>query len=90
MRLETFWHRYVVALSLILGLLLTSHVFSLAELRHGAHDAAAINMSGSQRMLLQQIAHVMHDYVETPTETSRTRLKDSIECSKARTTNWSN
>ena len=77
MRLKSFWPRYAVAISLILGLLFTSHMFSRAELRHGVHDAAAINMSGRQRMLLEQIAHLSHDYAQAPSKEMRARLEES-------------
>jgi len=63
--LKALWRRYIIALALIFGLLMTSHIVSREALHQGAQDASTINMSGRQRMLLQRIAHIADDYSET-------------------------
>ena len=76
--LESHLNRYILALSIILALILASHIVSLTALRQGAHDATAINMSGSQRMLLQQMSHAAHDYAEDGSPELRENLRASI------------
>lgn len=75
--LNALWRRYIVALGLIFGLLLVSHVFSRQALEQGASDAYAINLSGSQRMLLQQIAYTAHNYAESHSERDRKTLVEA-------------
>ncbi|WP_300421931.1 diguanylate cyclase [uncultured Hyphomonas sp.] len=77
--LESHLNRYILALSIVLALILASHIVSLTALRQGAHDATAINMSGSQRMLLQQMSHAAHDYAEDGSPELRENLRDSIK-----------
>ena len=77
--LESHLNRYILALSIILALILASHIMSLTALRQGAHDATAINMSGRQRMLLQQMSHAAHAYAEDGSPELRENLKDSIK-----------
>ena len=75
--LAALWRRYIVALALIFGLLMTSHVFSRLALHHGAHDASTINTSGRQRMLLQRMAHAAHDFAEDGDPADRDKLEAS-------------
>jgi len=73
--LKALWRRYIIALALIFGLLMTSHIVSREALHQGAQDASTINMSGRQRMLLQRIAHVATDYAETQDLEDRNTLQ---------------
>jgi diguanylate cyclase (GGDEF)-like protein len=77
--LETHLHRYILALSIILALIIASHIVSVTALRQGAHDATAINMSGRQRMLLQQMSHAAHDYADDGSPELRENLRASIK-----------
>ena len=52
------WRRYALALSVVLALLVTSHVASLRALSGGEEAAAAINISGRQGMLSQRILYL--------------------------------
>lgn len=51
------WRRYVVALGLVLALLVTSHVASVAAMTGGEEAATVINVAGRQRMLSQRILY---------------------------------
>ena len=75
--LKALWRRYIIALALIFGLLMTSHIVSREALHQGAQDASTINMSGRQRMLLQRIAHIADDYSETQDLEDRNQLQTS-------------
>lgn len=77
--LESHLNRYILALSIILALILASHIIAVTSLRQGAHDASAINMSGRQRMLLQQMSHAAQDYAVHGSPELRQDLKDNID-----------
>ena len=52
---KSLWKRYAVALSLILALIVSTHLIESQALKSAQADAELINLSGKQRMLSQQI-----------------------------------
>jgi len=52
---ETLWRRYALAISAILILISASHFMALDATSSGEENAAAVNISGRQRMLSQRI-----------------------------------
>lgn len=53
------WRRYVLALSAVAAFLVASHVTSVLSTRGSQETAAAINISGRQRMLSQRIVGLL-------------------------------
>ncbi|MEP1145027.1 MAG: EAL domain-containing protein [Henriciella sp.] len=81
---RSIWKRYIIALVLIAGLLMTSHLAPQWSIRANAKNAELINVSGQQRMLSQRIlvlsSHLADEYdQETAAELSETiqRFSDS-------------
>lgn len=52
---KSLWKRYAVALSLILAIIVSTHLIESQALKSSQADAELINLSGKQRMLSQQI-----------------------------------
>lgn len=52
---RSLWKRYAVALSLILAIIVSTHLIESQALKSSQADAELINLSGKQRMLSQQI-----------------------------------
>lgn len=52
---KSLWKRYAVALSLILAIIVSTHLIESQALKSAQADAELINLSGKQRMLSQQI-----------------------------------
>ncbi|MEO1101103.1 MAG: diguanylate cyclase [Pseudomonadota bacterium] len=62
--IEALWKRYAIALSLILAMVVSSHLLEFHALKSARQDAALINTSGKQRMLSQQMILLAQRYVE--------------------------
>ena len=54
-RANSLWKRYAVTLSLILAIIVTTHIIESQSVKSAQADAELINMSGKQRMLSQQM-----------------------------------
>lgn len=77
---EMLWKHYLAALSLLLAIVLASHMFEFQALKSARKDAELINISGKQRMLSQQIVLFAKDKAGQGVDatTSRDPLNQSI------------
>ncbi|MEO1686818.1 MAG: EAL domain-containing protein [Pseudomonadota bacterium] len=73
------WIRYVAAVSLILALLLGSHLVAMSAVHASRDDAEIVNVSGRQRMLSQRILYLADRYAEAPDPDVAIRLAASIQ-----------
>ena len=74
---------YLLALSILLGSVVTTLVVTDRLAMRLETDAAKINMSGRQRMLSQRIIYLAQDLAQTPSPETRARLEQTITEFKA-------
>ncbi len=74
---QTLWRRYVFALVLIAGFLITSHVMALLALSGGEEGSTAINISGRQRMLSQRVLALKEREIAEPNNRAFTAALDT-------------
>ncbi|MEM1380994.1 MAG: ATP-binding protein [Pseudomonadota bacterium] len=76
LRSENLYPRYILAASLIIVLVVTSHVMARQALSGGEEAARAINISGRQRSLSQRITHQTILEAQDPNDRLLTRSLD--------------
>ncbi|NQY98085.1 MAG: EAL domain-containing protein [Henriciella sp.] len=73
------WKRYIIALVLVAGLLMTSHQAPQWSIKANAKNAALINESGRQRMLSQRILVLSSQMAEAYDPETAAELNDTVQ-----------
>ena len=73
------WKRYIIALVLVAGLLMTSHQAPKWSINANAKNAELINLSGKQRMLSQRILLLSSQLQEAHDQDTAAELSDTIQ-----------
>lgn len=73
------WVRYLVGLTIIFLLIVTSHQSSLSVIEAGTEDVHLIKLSSQQAVVSQQLHLTVNQYRLRPTENSREQLDAHIE-----------
>ena len=76
---RSIWKRYIVAILLVAGLILTSHLAPRWSMDANAKNADLINVSGRQRMLSQRILVLSSQLAEQYDEEISTELNETIQ-----------
>ncbi|MEM9971932.1 MAG: EAL domain-containing protein, partial [Pseudomonadota bacterium] len=77
-----FW-RYIAALSVIVALLLASHLTHLRALENGLNDEEKINVSGRQRMLSQRMLYTGLLYLQDAEPENRAAFVQTVDAFEA-------
>ncbi len=74
-------HRYILALSIIVLLVILNQTFIQVTLTKNDDDSRVINISGRQRMLSQKITKLGRQFLDAPTQAARASLAADLEAS---------